>query len=295
MIVYKTKAGTAFKIFNYVFMILFCMLVIFPFINVIAISLSSSDAIIAGKVKFVPVQMTWDAYEFVFSNEAIIRSFFVTICLTVVSTVLTMLITLLTGFALANKYTPYKKFFMTYFLITMYFSGGLIPFYLTVNNLGLYDKYPALILPFVTKVFYIIIFRNSIMQTPQELTDAAEIDGAGTARTLFSIIAPVILPMIAAFTIFSAVENWNQWYGVLLFIRDKSKWTLQYKVREILTNLDILQDFISGISATGADTNVHSDNIKMASLLMSILPIIAIYPFLQKYFMHGIIVGAVKA
>ncbi len=294
MIVYKTKAGTAFKIFNYFLMIVFCMMVIFPFINVIAISLSSSDAIIAGDVRFLPVQFTWDAYEFVFSNQALIRAFFVTLCLTVICTVLTMLITLITGFALANKYTPCKKLFMTYFLVTMYFSGGLIPFYLTVNKLGLYNSYLALILPFVTKVFYIIIFRNSIMQTPQELIDAAEIDGAGMARTLFDVIAPIIMPMIAAFTIFSAVENWNQWYGVLLFIRDESKWTLQYKVREILTNLDILQDFISGNSAVGMGNNVHADNIKMASLLISVLPIIIIYPFLQKYFMHGIIVGAVK-
>lgn len=289
---YKSPSRTVFEVFNYSLFILFSLTIILPFINVIAISFSSSLAVAEGRVGLWPIEFNWDSYNTLANNWPFLRAVLNSVALTSINTTLCIVISLAAGYALANKKIMGLNILFIYILIPMYFTGGLVPTYLLVNNIGLNNTYGALILPNLITVFYIIVFRNSISQLPKELIESAEIDGAGSIVMLFQIVFPLVLPMVMAFTIFSAVNYWNEWFNVLLYIRSDEMWTLQYKLRDILFNAAAL-DMITRQSIT-TRTKVNTDNIKMAALILSVLPILVIYPFLQKYFMHGILVGAVK-
>jgi len=179
-----------------------------------------------------------------------------------------------------------------FFLIPMYFSGGLVPFYLTVNAYGLNNTRLALILPYLVNVFYIIVFRNIITRLPKEIMESAEVDGAGDGAILFRIILQLILPTVAAFAIFSGVGFWNEWFAVLIFIRDQTKWTLQFLLRNIYTN----PSFGGGILEVVVDdpTKLLTQNLVNAAIICTVAPILVIYPFLQRYFIHGVLVGAMK-
>jgi len=289
----KSKSRIAFEIVNYTFFAIFCITIIIPFLNVIAVSLSSREAITKQIVGIWPVGFNTAAYEKIAINGPFWRTFFNTVFLTVVNTSLTIIIALCAGYAVANKYLAGKKLVMNYFLIPYYFSGGLIPTYLLINGLGLYNTYWALILPAITNIYYIIVFRNLISTLPKELIESAELDGASQPRILFNIIIPLIIPTIAAFIVFSAVANWNSWFSSMVYISDRKKWTLQYQLRDILVNAALVNPDLEKEMATGT-VPMHPENLKMAALMVTILPIIIVYPFVQKYFMSGVLVGAVK-
>ena len=293
MVEYRSTSRMIFNVFNYSFFTLFCLTILIPFFNAIAISLSSYGEVAQGNIFIWPKGFNLDAYAKLAANSGFIRATLNTVFLTVVNTVLVIMCSLFAGFALSNKHLVGKKVVFTYILITMFFSGGLIPTYLVVNTLGLTNTYWALILPGVANVFYIIVFKNVIDQLPQELLESAEMDGAGEATTLLRIVLPLVLPMTAAFTVFSAVAYWNEWFNVLIYIRDKGLWTLQYYLRSILLDTSTVSSITQGALVQGQD-RIHPQNIKMAALMLTVLPIIVIYPFVQKYFIHGQLVGAVK-
>lgn len=294
MIRYKSTSRHIFELINYTIFILFCTIIIIPFINVISISLSSYDATLAGKVTLYPIGFNTKAYARILTNALFRRSMLITICLTVFNTTNVIIFSLLAGYALANKHFIGKKVVTYYFLITMYFSGGLIPTYILISNwLRLSNNLLALMLPSITNVFYIIVFRNAISQLPKDLMDSAEIDGAGEFTVLFQIVLPLILPMVTAFLIFSAVGYWNEWFGCMIYIRNNRNWTLQYRLRDLLVRAE-LQDDPNNPFLIRRDDQTHPMNLKMAALMVTIIPIIIIYPFVQKFFIHGVIVGAVK-
>ncbi len=294
MIHYSSPSRKVFNVFNYTFFIIVCLSILLPFINALAISLSSHAAVVRDQVQLWPVDFQLDAYKKLAGNYTFVRSFMNTVFLTVVNTFLQIVVSLASAYALSRKYLIGKKVLFYYILVTMYFSGGLIPFYLLVNNMGLNDTYWALILPGMVSGFYVIVFKNSIDQLPKELIESAEIDGAGEFRMLFRIVLPLVLPMTMAFTIFSAVANWNAWFNVLLFIREKSMWTLQYQLRDILVNANLDVSRVDEFSLKEQLQLVHPENLKMAALMLTVIPIIIVYPFVQKYFLHGQLVGAVK-
>jgi len=289
-LIYRTKSRKVFEAMNYTFFILFTLSIILPFLYVISLSLSSYEAINTGKVGLIPVGFSLAGYKNIIQNSEFIRALFNTIFITAIDTILVIWIALMAGYALANKNMPGKNIIFNFILLPLYLNGGLIPYYLLVNSLKLKDSYLAIIFPIITNVFYIIVYRNSIVNLPHDIIESAEIDGAGEYRILYSIVLPLLLPMTMAFIIFSAVAYWNEWYNVLLFISSRKKWTLQYKLRDILATNDLTENSMK-IRITGG---VHPKNIRMAALMVTVLPIVTIYPFLQKYFIHGIIVGAVK-
>jgi putative aldouronate transport system permease protein len=290
---YKSGSRKVFEVFNYTLFIIFCISILVPFLNAIAISLSSSQAVVKGAIGIWPVGFNLEAYKKLVSSFQFLRTIGNTVFLTSVNTFLVILISLAAAYALANKHIIGKRFFFVFILIPMYFSGGLIPTYLLINNLGLNNTYGALILPAIVNIFYIIVFKNSIDQLPKELLESAEIDGASEPRILFKIILPLILPMVMAFVVFSAVAYWNEWFGVLLYIRDKHLWTLQFQLRDILINASLADAETQKAIVQNAPL-INPENLKMAALMLTILPIIVIYPFVQKYFIHGQLVGAVK-
>jgi putative aldouronate transport system permease protein len=211
-----------------------------------------------------------------------------------VNTTLVIFIALFAGYALQNKNFRRIKQFTLYILIPMYFSGGLVPTYMLVNSwLGWRDSYLALILSVVTSPFLIIIFRNNIANLPKEMSESAEIDGANDIIILLKVLLPLIIPTVMAFVIFNAVGYWNEWFNCMLYIQTPTKYTMQYKLRQILATSTIDFNSLKGLAISIKDL-VHPQNIKMAALLVTIIPIMLIYPFLQKYFIHGVIVGALK-
>lgn len=293
MLQYRSPSRIVFNVLNYTFFIVFSISIIVPFVNAIAISLSDYNAVMTGKIGLLPVNFNLLAYKKLVANYLFIHSILNTVFLTVVNTILGVTVALCAAYALAHKQFIGRKIAFNYILITMYFSGGLIPTYLLVRGIGLGNTYWALILPGMVSTFYIIIYKNMIDQLPKEIMESAEMDGAGEFSLLFKIVLPLVLPMTMAFVIFSAVAHWNEWFGVLLYIKDKDKWTLQFQLREIMS---------SGLSNTARDLEVaanpgqqlHSENLKMAALMVTVLPIICVYPFLQRFFIHGQFVGAVK-
>ncbi len=296
MFVYrKTPSRWLFEIANYFFLTFLSVTIILPFVNVIAVSLSSKYAIEHFLVTFYPVGFNLEAYREIMGNLHFWRTTLNTIVLSVINTVLTLGISLLTGYALNSRHFVGKKLFSNYLLVPSYFSGGLIPFYLVVNGLGLNDKYLALILPVIAATGQIIIMRAAISQMPQELMDAAEVDGAGDVKIILHVVFPIILPVVAAFGIFTVISHWNDWFNCLLFIRDRNKWTLQFKLREIMTSNEMADDLYNPLKSGAGKQFIHPDNLKMAALMTTVLPVIAVYPALQKYWIKGIIIGAVKA
>ena len=283
----RSASRIVFEVCNYTFMALFTLSIVLPFLNVIAISLSSDSAIKALRVGLWPVGFQLESYKLVLGWASIWRAAGVTVFTTVTGTALTILTSVMASYALFHKSTPCRKLFFYYFLVTMYISGGTVPTFRTVISYGLFNNLLAIILPGAVNVFYIIIFRNNFEQMPKDLFDSAEIDGAGVFQTLWYIVIPLVKPMIAAFTIMTTVGNWNEWYAVLLYISDKRLWTLQYKLRDVL-------QAIPNNNAELYDVQMNLESVKMAALLLVTIPIIMIYPFLQKYFVHGVFVGAVK-
>lgn len=291
--IYKSASRTVFVVFNYTFFILFSISILVPFFNALAISFSSYVEVSKGGIGIWPRGFNLDGYLKLMANYGFLRSAANTIGLTIVNTVLVIFVSLFAAYSLANKNLIGRNFIFTYIIITMFFSGGLIPTYLLVNGIGLNNTYWALILPQICNAFYIIIFKNVINQLPQEILESAEIDGAGNMLMLFRIVLPLVMPMTMAFTIFSAVAYWNEWFGVLIYIRDQSMWTLQFQLRDILIT-GVLNSTSTNQALIDADQIVHPQNLKMAALMITVLPIVVVYPFVQKYFIHGQLVGAVK-
>lgn len=290
MMNYRSPGRMVFQTFNYALFIIFSISILVPFINALAISFSSYAALTENKVSLWPVEFQLDSYIKLAGNYTFLRSAANTVGLTIVQTVLSVIVSLSAAYAMSHKYFKGKKVAMTYILITMFFSGGLVPSYLLVNNLGINNTYWAIILPGLVSPFYIIVYKNVMDQMPKEVLESAEIDGAGEFSLLFKIVLPLVIPMTMAFVIFSAVAYWNEWFSVLLYIKDSSMWTLQFQLRGILS-FARLED--TTINPPGVQV-IHPDNLKMAALMLTTLPIICIYPFLQKYFIHGQFVGAVK-
>lgn len=291
--VYRSTSRIVFQICNYTFFLLFSVSILVPFIHAVSISFSSYAEVAQGNIGLWPKGWNTDAYVRLMANMSFLRSFGNSVMLTVVNTVLVILFSLCAGFALAHKHMVGRKVVFTYILITMFFNGGLIPTYLVVNALGLTNTYFALIFPSVCNVFYIIIFKNVIDQMPKDLLEAAEMDGAGEISTLFRVVLPLVLPMTAAFTVFSAVAYWNEWFNVLIYIRKDALWTLQFHLRSILNDTISVNTIMLDAMIKGQD-RIHPQNVKMAALMITVLPIVMIYPFVQKYFIHGQFVGAVK-
>lgn len=293
--IYNTPSRKIFQIVNNILLICFSAIIILPFLNLLAISFSDYQANAARDIVFFPQGFNLRAYGKIFADSVFIFSFVNTVWLTTVTTALTILIALCAGYALSNKHLRHPKLLIFFFLVPMYFSGGLIPTYLVVSQyLQLSDTFWALILPLITSSFYIIIFRNNIMGLPKEIIESAEVDGANEYTTLFKIVTPIIIPTVAAFIIINAVIHWNEWYNVMLYIKDRSKWTLQFYLRNLLMAEATIEKLNSAPGGINYETAIHPDSLKMAALFVTIAPIVIIYPFLQRYFIHGVITGAVK-
>jgi putative aldouronate transport system permease protein len=290
----KLSAGEKiFKVLNVVFMCGTILMFFLPYWYIFIASFSDELSLLKNGYQIIPENFSLAAYKFVFSNNtyvvsAIKNSVFVTIT----GTFLSVLVCSLVAYPLSKKNLIGYRFFNFYVIFTMLFSGGLVPFYLVVIGLGLYNSLWAVILPGIASAWNIILFRNFFAQIPDSLEEACCIDGASHFKVFTKIILPLSKPVLATITLFAAVGNWNNWYLPMLFIQDKEKMPVQFLIRELLSSFDQMMRQ-SGVMIGGGGVTPQ-ESVKMAAIIIASLPIIMVYPFLQKYFINGIILGSVK-
>ena len=273
----------------YFIVILLSLITLLPFFNALAISLSSLDAVVSNKAMLVPHGLTFGAYIVIVSKKVWI-SFFWTVFIVVSSSVLHVLVCLLTAYPLSKRNLVGRKFFLLFILFPMLFSGGLVPYYKVLSELGYVDNPLVFIVPGLFSGYNVILMKNYIVQTPASMEEAAKIDGANYYRILFSVIMPVTAPIIATLLLFYGVGKWNDWFTALIFINKRVEYNpLQTVLNEILT-----AGSLENITGLTFNQYTSSESTKMAVTLFSIIPIAAVYPFLQKYFAKGIFIGSVK-
>ncbi len=291
----KIKSSVSYRcftIFNTLFMIFIALIMIYPILYVVFASLSDSNALMqySGLI-FSPIGFNTTAYEAVFKNPMIWSGYKNTLYILVFGVSLNMVMTTVAAYVLSRKGLPGKNAMMFFIVFTMYFGGGLIPFYLTVKNLGMYDSLWALILPGAVSAYNMIIMRTSFCGIPDSLEESAMLDGANHLYIMVRIVVPLSKSVMAVMVLYYAVGHWNSWFNAMVFLRDRSKYPLQLVMQEIL-----IQNDTSSMTtdSTLLERNSIAETIKYASIMVSTVPILLVYPFLQKYFVKGVLIGAVK-
>ncbi|MGD7045635.1 carbohydrate ABC transporter permease [Jeotgalibacillus proteolyticus] len=293
----RTREDLIFDICNITFMIFLCVIMLYPFLNQIALSLNSATDSVRGGIYLWPREFTWNNYEYVFSQASIIQGIFISVARTVIGTVIGVLCTAMVAYAIAQEKFMFKKSITIIFIMTMYFNGGLIPTYLLMRDLELIGTFWVYIFPGLISAFNLIIMRSFIEGIPKSIFEQARIDGAGDFRVFFQIVLPLSLPVIATVSLFLAVGQWNQWFDVFLYnSSNESLTTLQYELMKVLQNTATSNGDWNSALASGehADNTVTPKSIQATMTIVASLPIICVYPFLQKYFVKGMTLGAVK-
>ncbi|WP_068786291.1 carbohydrate ABC transporter permease [Paenibacillus phocaensis] len=284
-----------FHVCNYTFLILVSLLCILPFVNLLAVSFSGSAAVSAGKVVFWPVDFNIKAYEFALEGGQFYQALWVSVQRVVLGTLVNLVLMVLTAYPLSKSKDKVmgRGIYMGYFVVTMLFSGGLIPTYLIVVQAGLIDSLWSLILPGALPIFSMIILMNFIRSLPEEIEESATIDGAGPVQILVRILLPLLKPALATVGLFSIVGHWNSWLEGIIYMNNPANYPLQSYLQTLLLDFEQLM-LRSGNDYTQLLAMMNARTGRAAQLFLGALPILAIYPFLQKYFTTGLVLGSVK-
>lgn len=284
----------AFTVANHLFLSLVLLLMALPFYYLVVNSITPDTEIFKNGYTMIPRVVSLNAYYLIFSaGSTLFKAFGITLFITVIGTLFNLAVTFFFSYSLSKRDLPGRKGIMLYLVISMLFSGGLIPWAIVIKNCGLINSIWVYIVPSLMNPFYVILVRNFFMEISESLHEAAVIDGANELRILFSIILPVSKPIIATVSLFYAVDNWNKWYEALLFINKSELFSLQYILYQLLNKVNSLQS--AAVQKSGQQSMLlSSESIKFATIVMTTLPIMLVYPFLQKYFIKGIMIGSVK-
>ena len=288
----RTVGGTIFDILNYLFLILFALSILYPFWNLILASFARQSELLSLGFHLWIKDWTTYAWQYVLSENYIGVCYLNTIFRTVLGTCFTLLMTLCAAYPLAKRDLPARNIITIFFLITMFFSGGLIPLYMLIRGLGLIDNRWVLILPMGVNVYYVIIMRNFLMTIDQGVEESALVDGANYPTILFRIIMPLARPVVATVVLWTAVAHWNAWFDAMIYINDRSKTVLQILIRRLMDQLQALPE----IQEFNEDMGIMMppEAVKAATILITIGPIILLYPFVQRHFIRGIMIGSLK-
>lgn len=273
-------------ILAYGFALILMISIILPFMQVITISVSPASVVNANGFHLFPTKLDFSGYEMISEDSDFWHSYLITIIRTIVGTISGVLVTVITAYPLAKVNLPYRRGIMMFIVFTMYFSGGMIPGYLLIKKLGLLNNFLVYILPRLVGGFALIITRNFFMGLPPALEESAKIDGASNWTILFQIYMPLSTPVMATIALFYCVDHWNSWMDNMLYVTKHSLFVVQYVLQTILANAVSPEEIVEVV--------VHTETTKMAALVLTLLPIVCTYPFLQKYFVKGMIVGSVK-
>jgi putative aldouronate transport system permease protein len=275
--------------------VVFVFIVLYPLYYVLVASVSDPYAVYAGKTFLFPSGFTLEGYARVFKEKAIVTGYLNSIYYTVLGTLISTVLVFITAYPLSKRELPGRKMIMIFYLITMYFTGGLIPTYLVVAKTGLLNSVWAMILPGGVSVFNVIITRTYFETSlPNELFEAAKVDGSGYINTFIKIAMPLAKPILAVMVIFAMVAYWNDWFTALIYMSDKGKYPLQLSLRQILIQSEATANAMSGMDGGYAEANRIKELIKYSSMVVGAVPMLIAYPFVQKYFEKGFMVGAVK-
>ncbi|WP_445479457.1 carbohydrate ABC transporter permease [Lysinibacillus irui] len=289
----ESKGDRAFTIFNYIFLAIVAAVVLYPLIFVLSASLSNPEYVISGDIWLWPKEFTVEAYQKVFQNPDIINGFVNTLKYTFFGTLLNIFMTICAAYPLSRRNLKGKGFIMAFMVFTMFFSGGLIPTYLLIRDLGMINTFWVMIIPNAVAVWNIIIMRTFFQSIPYELEESAMIDGAGNFRILWSIVLPLSLPVMAVMVLFYAVGHWNSYFQALIYLQDQDKFPLQLILRQILIQGQA-DDMIKATSESFLAQKLSVEGLKYAVLIVANLPMLMLYPFLQRYFVKGVMIGSLK-
>ena len=285
-----------FHFFNYGFLLLWFVVILIPLMNLVSQSLSSPPAVYAGKVLLLPVEPNFDGYVRIIANKNIISGFLNSVIVALIGTSISVVLTIMAAYPLSRKTLYGRSVFMGLFVFTMMFSPGLIPNYLLIQSLGLIDSLWALMLPNAVSAWNLIIARTFFDTTiPDELYDAANIDGCSDIRTLISIVLPLARPIIAIMVLFYAVGLWNGYFDALIYLQTQEKFPLQLVLRNIMTSTILQASMTDTVAARQNSAQLAMIEVmKYAVIVLSSLPLLLLYPFIQKHFVKGLMIGAVK-
>lgn len=285
----KTLGDFIGEIIIYIVLTILSVVMVIPFIYVIAASFAKDAEIQTSPLFLIPKEPTTGAYAEVFGvtmRDTVVTSLLVSLGVTLIGTLVNLFFTMTMAYGLSRTDLPGKKIFINLVLFTMVFGGGMIPTFLLVKSLGMYDTFAALVMPGVISAYNMLIVRNFFMELPRELEEAAQIDGCSDIGIFAKIALPLSLPCIATFGLFYAVGHWNNYFGALLYLEDQAKYPFQLVLRNIVMQ--------TAETTSTADQELPEDSLKMAVIVIGTLPILCVYPFLQKHFAAGVMVGAVK-
>lgn len=294
-----TGADKFFTIFVYVFLVIALIIVAYPLLYIVSASISDPKAVNSGEMLLVPQGITFEGYKTIFDNAALWRGYANTIFYTFIGTTINLFVTIPAGYALSRPNFYGKNAFTKFMMVTMFISGGLIPSYLLVTRMGLNNTVWALVLPNAASVYNLIVTRTFFQSSiPNEIEEAAIMDGASYFKRFFSIILPLSKPIISVMALFYGIGHWNQYFSALLYISDRKKYPLQMILREILVLQDLSSNPSQQITGELAEF-IYSQQqlgqvIKYGVMIVSTLPLILVYPFLQKYFVKGVMIGSLK-
>ena len=280
---------------NYVLLALLLVIVLYPIIYIISCSFSSGSALMAGRVRLLPVEFTFDSYKAVFKYQSIWSGYKNSVIYTIVGTLISIVFTLFAAYPLSRDDFRGQKLFTGLFLFTMMFSGGLIPTYLLVRNLKLIDTMWAIVLPGAVSAYNMIVARTFFKQTiPKELMEAAEMDGCSDFKFFSRIVIPLSTPIVAVLCLWVAVSLWNSYFNPMIYINSEDKYPLQLVLRRILLMSQVNLNSSSVDPQVIAKNQYLSEMLKYGTIIISTLPLMVIYPFVQKYFVKGVMIGSVK-
>lgn len=289
----QTRGDHVFEWMNYTLLTIILILILYPLLFVVSASVSDPQAVNSGNMWLWPKDITFLGYKKIFQNKEILYGYLNTITYTVLGTSINLVMTILAAFPLSRKDLAGKNLVMALFVFTMFFSGGLIPSYMLVKDLGMLNTVWALVIPNAVSVWNIIIMRTFFQQSiPNEIHEAAAIDGSSDFHMLLKVILPLSAPILAVMTLFYSVAHWNAFFNALIYLTDRDKFPLQLILREILVQNQMEQ--MSGSADAMTDQILYAQTIKYAVIIVANLPVLMLYPLIQKHFTKGIMVGAIK-
>lgn len=288
----STQGEKVFYAINYMVLIIIGLSCVLPLVHVFSLSLSDRHAIASGSVIFWPVNLDTDGYRALFKETPITTALVNSVVITVVGTVLNMLFTVLGAYPLSKRYFIGRRFYSFAVIFTMIFSAGVIPSYLVIKALGLLNGYGSLWLPGLISVWNLMVLRSFFEGLPEELEEAARIDGCSEWRLILQIVIPLSVPVLAALSLFYGVAHWNAFMSVLIYINDSAKYNLAVLVQQMIQNQTLMQEV--AVHDPGLANNITPEGVKAAGVVVMTVPMLVIYPFVQKYFVKGVMIGAVK-
>lgn len=293
----KSLQDRVFDTLNTLYMLIVAAITLYPFLHILAVSLNDARDAARGGITIWPRALSFDSYRTVFNYNGLYNSFFISVARTVAGTAVFLAVTTLAGYAMTKKYLKGYRIIYSFFVVSMFVSGGLIPTFLLYQQLGIYNTFFVYILPGAFSTYYMILFRTYIIQLPQGLEESAMLDGADEWVIFLRIVLPLSTPIIATIGLFVAVNQWNAWQDTLFFTTNPDLETLQYVLMKVLRQAEatqITKQARSAMAKAMRTTNITPDSIKMAITIVATVPILCVYPFLQKYFVKGMVLGAVK-